>query len=135
MKLPACLALCLFFIGSSPALPADVARFSDYAQVIASEPVLEKKSASRRNTGNCRAARQQDPDFAPISPGITEDITHQEQRWAKHRNCGPATSPVPSREVTGYWVTYRYAGRNVSRFFPYDPGERVPVTVNLTPLP
>lgn len=121
---------------SFPAVHAsELARFNDQARVISSEPVYE--------TSKKRMPRQ--PECEPVAPVSTlrpvdqamigEDMLEQERLWRFARECDRDLHPYEKSKHSGYWVTYRYAGRNVSRFFPYDPGEWVPVTVDLTPMP
>lgn len=73
-----------------------------------------------------------------LGASVGNDVSHNNARAAEpyrtteHR-CNTVTRYEEREEMDGYRVTYRYNGRRYTTMMPYDPGKRVPVTVDVRP--
>jgi hypothetical protein len=107
-------------------------RFRDYASVRNVEPIVESQPVrvTRRLCEDSPANAD-----APIAARIGDDIRRQIRRWEAEPVCRVVRERAYRKRIVGYWVTYDYGGRTGVRRLSYDPGRRVPVRVNLTPLP
>ena len=68
----------------------------------------------------------------PLDNG--QDIRGQARLWQQQHHCRNVTEQRASKHVTGYRVTYRYGEETATTRMAYDPGERVPVSVSLSPV-
>lgn len=61
---------------------------------------------------------------------------HRGQRVSYHTEtvCAVERDYRSERQLTGYRVTYRFAGQSYETFTDYEPGETIPVQVAITPL-
>lgn len=108
--------------------------FRSYAEVLNVQPVVETHYAPVTRevcTEPDAAARQ----FTALAATIGEDIRHQQRLWQAQRSCTSITEQQAQERITAYRVTYRYRGHTSTTQLSYDPGERIPVTVSLSPLP
>ena len=113
---------------------ADAQGFRDYAPVLNVEPILETfYEPVTRET--CAAERQAAPRSYPVASTLGEDIRRQIRLSRTRNNCHWVTETQEQVRITGYWVTYSYGGRTSRTRLSYDPGQRMPVEVNLSPLP
>ncbi len=108
--------------------------FRDYAPVLNVEPILETyyEPVSRET---CAADREAAPRPYPVASTIGEDIRRQIRLSRARHNCHTVIESKEQVRITGYWVTYSYGGRTSRTRLSYDPGQRMPVDVNLSPLP
>ncbi len=113
---------------------ADTQGFRDYAPVLNVEPILET-SYEPVTRETCAAERDAAPRSHPVASTIGEDIRRQIRLSRARNKCLRVTDLKEQVRITGYWVTYRYGGRTSRTRLSYDPGQRMPVDVNLSPLP
>ena len=73
-------------------------------------------------------------EFGEVAATIGEDIRRQAQRWQQQHRCRNVTEQRASEHISGYQVTYRYGGETETTRLSYDPGERMPVNVSLSPM-
>lgn len=107
--------------------------YQAYAPVVNVEPVIETRYepvARRVCTEPDAAARE----FNALAATIGEDIRRQARRWQQQQRCRTVTEQRASEHITGYRVTYRFGGETETTRLPYDPGERIPVNVSLSPM-
>ena len=113
---------------------ADRQGFRDYAPVLNVEPIRETYyEPVTRET--CTAEREPAPGSYPVASTIGEDIRRQIRLSRARDDCHWITETQQQVRITGYWVTYSYGGRTSRTRLSYDPGQRMPVDVNLSPLP
>ncbi len=113
---------------------ADSQGFRDYAPVLNVEPIRETfYEPVTRET--CAAEPEVASRSYPVAATIGEDIRRQIRLSRPPERCHTVTETREQVRVTGYWVTYRYGGRTSRTRLSYDPGRRMPVNVNLSPLP
>jgi len=118
-------ALCCLHI---PLIQAGDARvFQDEARVVRVDPILE--------TVNLPITRRvcERPEASKQTPAATigEDIRSRESQH--RRSCRFVEKMHFQERVTGYRVTYHYAGHKAVSRLPYDPGESMLVNVSLIP--
>ena len=108
--------------------------FRSYAEVLNVQPVVETHytPVTREVCTEPEAAAR---EFTALAATIGEDIRHQQRLWQAQRSCSSITEQQPHERITAYRVTYRYRGHTSTTQLSYDPGERIPVTVSLSPLP
>ena len=107
--------------------------YQDSAQVIKVEPIIETRNepvTRRVCTEPDDAARE----FNEVAATIGEDIRYQARQWKQQFRCRPVVEQRASEHITGYRVTYRYGGEIETTRLSYDPGERMPVKVSLSPV-
>ena len=112
---------------------ANAVEFQAFAPVLGVEPVIETRyePVTRRVcTEPDESARQ----FGEVAATIGEDIRRQTQRWQQQQRCRNVTEQRASEHISGYKVTYRYGGETQITRLSYDPGERMPVNVSLSPM-
>ena len=140
MKLKANLILLQLATGllvwGAPALAAcaDSQGFRDYAPVLNVEPIRETFYEPVMREA-CAVEQEVAPRSYPVAATIGEDIRRQIRLSRPRERCYTVTETQEQVRVTGYWVTYRYGGRTSRTRLSYDPGRRMPVDVNLSPLP
>ena len=107
--------------------------YQDSAQVIKVEPIIETRyeSVSHRV---CTEPDDTAREFNAVAATIGEDIRHQARQWKQQFRCRPVVEKRAREHITGYRVTYRYGGEIETTRMSYDPGERMPVNVSLSPL-
>ena len=119
-------ALCCLHVPPIQAGDANV--FQDEARVVRVDPILETvnlpvtRRVCERSEGN-----EQTP-----AATIGEDIRRRKSRY--RRSCRFVEKMHFQERVTGYRVTYHYAGHKAVSRLPYDPGESMPVNVSLIPM-
>ncbi|UCC56942.1 MAG: hypothetical protein JSU75_04155 [Gammaproteobacteria bacterium] len=112
---------------------ANAVEYQAYAPVLNVEPIVETRyePVTRRV---CTEPDATEREFNEIASTIGEDIRRQARLWQQQRRCRNVTEQRAREHITGYRVTYRYGGETDTARLPYDPGERMPVNVNLSPL-
>jgi len=112
---------------------ANAVDYQAYAPVVNVEPVIETRyePVSRRVCTEPDAAAR---EFSEVAATIGEDIRRQARLWQQQQRCRTVTEQRAREDITGYRVTYKYGGRTDTTRLSYDPGERMPVNVNLSPL-
>ena len=108
--------------------------FRSYATVVDVQPIVETiyEPVTRRV---CTDPDSSAREFTPLATSIGEDIRQQNRLWQAQRSCRTLTEKQPREQVTAYRVTYRYRGYTSTTQLAYHPGDRMPVNVNLSPLP
>ena len=112
---------------------ANAAEFQAYAPVLNVEPVTETRyqAVTRRV---CTAPEDSARDCSELAATIGEDIRRQARQWQQQHRCRNVTEQRASKQVVGYRVTYRYGEEIATTRLAYDPGERMPVNVSLSPM-
>jgi uncharacterized protein YcfJ len=112
---------------------ANAVEFQAYAPVLNVEPVFETRyePVTRRV---CTEPDGSTRKFNEVAATIGEDIRHQTRQWQQQHRCRNVTEQRALEQVTGYRVTYRYGEETATTRMSYDPGERVPVNVSLSPM-
>ena len=108
--------------------------FRSYATVIDVQPIMDTvyEPVTREV---CDHPDRSTRVIAPAAASIGEDIREQQRLWNAQRSCTTVTEQQPREQVTAYRVTYRYRGYTSTTRLAYHPGERMPVNVNLSPMP
>ena len=70
---------------------------------------------------------------AALGARSAERNARYETRTDYVRQCRTVYDRRSEERIDGYEVTYRYDGQTYTTRMPYDPGERVPVRVSVTP--
>ena len=104
----------------------------DYAKVIRVEPIVKivKLPSQRRVCRDGRATHDDhragfDQGFFPVSP---------DRRYQRHDSrCWVVDGYREQEQIEGYWVTYRYQGREYLMLMDQDPGRRIKVKVTVKP--
>jgi uncharacterized protein YcfJ len=112
---------------------ANAVEFQAYAPVLNVEPVIE----TRYEPVTQRVCNEPDDaarEFNEVAATIGEDIRRQARLWQQQHRCRNVTEQRASEHITGYRVTYRYGEETQTTRLSYDPGERVPVSVSLSPM-
>ena len=112
---------------------ANAMEFQAYAPVLSVQPVMETRyqPVTRRVCTEPDASAR---EFSQVAATIGEDIRRQAQQWQQQHRCRNVTEQRASEHVSGYRVTYRYGGETQTPRMSYDPGERMPVNVSLSPM-
>jgi len=112
---------------------ANTAEFQAYAPVLNVEPVMETRyePVTRRV---CTAPDDSAREFNELAATIGEDIRRQARQWQQQHRCRNVTEQRARKQVVGYRVTYRYGEEIATTRLSYDPGERMPVNVSLSPM-
>jgi len=107
--------------------------YQAYAPVVSVEPVIETRyePVSRQVCTEPDAAAR---EFNEVAATIGADIRRQARLWQQQQRCRTVTEQRAREDITGYRVTYKYGGRTDTTRLSYDPGERMPVNVNLSPM-
>ena len=123
-------ALMLVLMTSSFANAFD---YQDSAQVIKVEPIIETRyePVTRRV---CTEPDDSVREFNEVAATIGEDIRYQARQWKQQFRCRPVVEQRARERITGYRVTYRYGGEIETTRLSYDPGDRMPVKVSLSPV-
>jgi uncharacterized protein YcfJ len=112
---------------------ASAVEFQAFAPVLSVEPIIEThyEPVTRRV---CTEPDESAREFGEVAATIGEDIRRQTQRWQQQQRCSNVTEQRASEHIAGYKVTYRYGGETQTTRLSYDPGERMPVNVSLSPM-
>ena len=113
-------------------MPAQAVEFQDYAPVLNVEPVLETRYEPYTERV-CTAPDNGARDFSITATSIGADVREQTRLWQAQETCRTVTRQRPRQQVVAYRVTYRYGEETRTTRLSYDPGERMPVTVSLSP--
>ena len=107
--------------------------FQAYAPVLSVEPVIETRyePVTRRV---CTAPDASAREFNEVAATIGEDIRRQARQWQQQHRCRNVTEQRAREHISGYRVTWRYGGETETTRLSYDPGERMPVNVSLSPM-
>ncbi|MGB5178049.1 MAG: hypothetical protein WBP44_04885 [Gammaproteobacteria bacterium] len=113
--------------------PAYAVQYQAYAPVLRVEPIIETRyePVSREV---CTEPADSAREFNAVAASIGEDIRRQQRLWQQLHSCKTITEKRARENIAGYRVTYRYGGETVTTRMSYDPGERMPVTVSLSPM-
>ena len=112
---------------------ANAIEFQAYAPVLSVEPVMETRyePVTRRV---CTEPDESAREFSEVAASIGEDIRSQARLWQQQYRCRNVTEQRASEHISSYKVTYRYGGETQTTRLSYDPGERMPVNVSLSPM-
>jgi len=112
---------------------ANAIEFQAYAPVLSVEPVMETRyePVTRRV---CTEPDESAREFSEVAASIGEDIRSQARLWQQQHRCRNVTEQRASEYISSYKVTYRYGGETQTTRLSYDPGERMPVNVSLSPM-
>ncbi|MDX2456653.1 MAG: hypothetical protein QNL87_04015 [Gammaproteobacteria bacterium] len=112
---------------------ANAVEFQAFAPVLHVEPVVETRfePVTRRV---CTEPDESAREFNEVAATIGEDIRRQTRLWQQQYRCRNVTEQRAREHITGYRVTYRYGGETQTTRLSYDPGERMPVNVSLSPM-
>ena len=126
---PALALVCLCGVADMAA-----AAFRGYATVLDVEPIVETwyEPVTRTVCADPDATAR---EFTELATTIGADIRDQLRRWQARQSCKAVTESQPRERVTAYRVTYRFRGRTATTQLSYRPGDRLPVNINLSPLP
>jgi uncharacterized protein YcfJ len=124
----------LVLVGVWGVMHGAAAAFRSYATVVDVQPIVETDYIPVTRT-DCSEPDAAAREFTPVAATIGEDIRGQIRLWQAQRSCRTITENQPRERVTAYRVTYRYRGHTATTQLSYDPGNRLPVNVSLSPLP
>ena len=107
--------------------------YQAFAPVLNVEPVMETRyePVTRRV---CTEPDDTAREFNEVAATIGEDIRYQARLWQQQHRCRTVTEQRAREHISGYRVTYRYGGETETTRLSYDPGERIPVNVSLSPM-
>ena len=112
---------------------ANAVQYQAFAPVLKVEPIMETRYEPVRREV-CTEPDDSAREFNKIAATIGEDIREQERLWQQQHRCRNVTEQRARESIVGYRVTYRYGGETATTRLSYDPGERMPVNVSLSPL-
>ena len=112
---------------------ANAVEYRAYAAVLKVEPVIETRYVPVTHRV-CAEPDDTAREFNEIAATIGEDIRSQSRLWQQQYRCRTVTEQRAREHITGYRVTYRYGGETDTTRMSYDPGERMSVNVNLSPM-
>ena len=123
----------VLYIGwaASPWAAGETWSHREYATVVGVEPIVE--TVPGPPGGACETGARSLGESLPPAATIGEDVRRQLRLWRRQRDC--RRRRAARERILGYWVTYRFEGRIATTRLPYDPGDRIPVDVSLSPLP
>lgn len=126
-------SILLLLIAMAVSSAVNAVEYRAYAPVLNVQPIIETRyePVSREVCSEPAASVR---IFDEPAPTIGKDIRREAQRWQQEIRCRSVTEREAHERVTGYRVTYRYGKETVTTRLSYDPGERMPVHVNLSPL-
>ena len=127
--------LLVFIITITPPVTAsDYRGYRDYAPVLNVEPVMRTRIEPVTHRV-CNSTTQPALKLHPLAPTIGLDVRRQQNRWQAQQYCHTVTENRRREHIDGYRVTYRYHGHTATTRLSYDPGDRIPVDISLTPDP
>ena len=112
---------------------ANAVEYQAFAPVLKVEPIIETRYEPVTRE-RCTEPGELAREFNNIASSIGEDIRRQLRLWRQQHSCRNVTEQRARETVVGYRVTYRYGGETATTRLSYDPGERMPVNVSLSPL-
>ncbi|MGB5426658.1 MAG: hypothetical protein WBN95_07700 [Gammaproteobacteria bacterium] len=107
--------------------------YQAFAPVLKVEPITETRYEAVSHEV-CTEPDDSAREFNNVAASLGEDIRHQTHLWQQQHSCRSVTEQRARETVVGYRVTYRYGGETATTRLSYDPGERMPVNVSLSPL-
>lgn len=107
--------------------------FQSYATVVNVQPIVETSQAPVTRQV-CGEADSNAHISSPLAATIGADIQAQRRVWRTQTACKTVTELQSREQVTAYRVTYRYRGQTKTTRLSYDPGERIPVNVRVSPM-
>jgi uncharacterized protein YcfJ len=112
---------------------AHAVEYQAFAPVLNVEPIIETRyePVTRRV---CTEPDNSAREFSEVAATIGEDIRSQVHLWQQQTRCRNVTEQHAREHTAGYRVTYRYGGETETTRMSYDPGERMPVNVSLSPM-
>ena len=112
---------------------ANAVEFQAFAPVLNVEPVIEThyEPITQRV---CNEPDDTAREFNEVAATIGEDIRRQARLWQQQHRCRNVTEQRTREDIVGYRVTYRYGEETQTTHLSYDPGEQIPVNVNLSPM-
>jgi hypothetical protein len=112
---------------------AAAVEYHAFAPVLKVEPIVEIRyqPVTRRV---CTEPDDTAREFNEVAATIGKDVRRQARLWQQQRSCSNVTEQRASEDIVGYRVTYRYGGETETTRLSYDPGERMPVNVSLSPV-
>ena len=116
------------------AVPAQAVDFQDYAAVLNVEPVMQTHHEPYTERV-CTAPDNDARDFSITANSIAADVRQQTRLWQAQQTCRTVTRHRTRQQVVAYRVTYRYGEETQTTRLSHDPGQRMPVTVSLSPEP
>ena len=124
------LVMLVMLVGS----PVRAVEFQAYAPVLNVEPVMETRYQPYTEQV-CSAPDNSARDFNVTATSIGADVRQQTRLWQEQQSCRTVTRQRARQQVVAYRVTYRYGEETQTTRLSHDPGERMPVTVSLSPEP
>ena len=112
---------------------AHAVEYQAFAPVLKVEPIIETRYQPVTREV-CTEPDDSAREFNNVAASIGEDIRRQVRLWQQQHRCRNVTEKRVRETIVGYRVTYRYGGETVTTRLSYDPGERMPVNVSLSPL-
>jgi uncharacterized protein YcfJ len=108
--------------------------YQAFAPVLNVEPIIETRyePVTRRV---CTEPDNSAREFNEVAATIGEDIRTQARLWQQQTRCSNVREQRAREHIAGYRVTYSYGGETETTRMSYDPGERMPVNVSLSPMP
>ena len=122
----------LLFTGLTSGL-ANAVEYKTFAPVLKVEPIIETRYEPVTRE-LCTEPDDSAREYNNIAASIGEDIRRQVRLWQQQHSCRTVTEQRARETVVGYRVTYRYGGETATTRLSYEPGERMPVNVSLSPL-
>jgi uncharacterized protein YcfJ len=107
--------------------------YQAFAPVLKVEPIIETRYEPVTRE-RCTEPGESAREFNNVASSIGEDIRRQLRLWRQQHSCRNVTEQRARETVVAYRVTYRYGGETATTRLSYDPGERMPVNVSLSPL-
>jgi uncharacterized protein YcfJ len=132
MNLSERMTTCMLLLLTS--VPAHAVEFQDYAPVLNVEPVMETHYEPYTEHV-CTGPDNRSRDFSVTATSIGSDVRQQARLWQAQQTCRTVRQQRVRQQVVAYRVTYRYGEETQTTRLSYDPGERMPVTVSLSPEP
>jgi uncharacterized protein YcfJ len=126
------IGILLLLAGLSSGL-ANAVEYQAFAPVLKVEPIVETRYEPVTREV-CTEPDESAREFNKVAATIGEDIRRQMRLWQQQHRCRNVTEQRARERVVGYRVTYRYGGETATTRLSYDPGERMPVNVSLSPL-
>ena len=112
---------------------AHAVEYQAFAPVLQVEPIIETRYEPVTREV-CTEPDDSAREFNNVAASIGEDIRRQVRLWQQQHSCRNVTEQRARESIVGYRVTYRYGGETATTRLSYDPGERMPVNVSLSPL-
>ena len=112
---------------------ANAVEYQAFAPVLKVEPIIETRYEPVTRE-LCTEPDDSVREFNTVAASIGEDIRRQVRLWQQQHSCRNVTEKRARETIVGYRVTYRYGGETATTRLSYDPGERMPVNVSLSPM-